>query len=111
MPSMLPAMMSSWVREAYPIWWPARSSKSLSGRSCRWRVRFPSASAMSLKPDMTDPRRRVPRTDLLLSDPRLAEAERVLGRMLVKSVVAQAQERARAGEIEPEQVADHAVAA
>jgi L-seryl-tRNA(Ser) seleniumtransferase len=66
---------------------------------------------MSLKPDMTDPRRRVPRTDLLLSDPRLAEAERVLGRMLVKSVVAHAQERARAGEIEPEQVADHAVAA
>ena len=31
--------------------------------------------------------------------------------LLVKSVVAQAQERARAGEIEPEQVADHAVAA
>ena len=66
---------------------------------------------MSLKPDMADPRRRVPRTDLLLADPRLAEAERLLGRVLVKSVVARAQERARAGEIEPEQVADHAVAA
>jgi L-seryl-tRNA(Ser) seleniumtransferase len=66
---------------------------------------------MSLEPDMADPRRRVPRTDLLLADPRLAEAERVLGRVLVKSVVAQAQQRARAGEIEPEQVADHAVAA
>ena len=60
---------------------------------------------------MSDPRRRVPRTDVLLADPRLAEAERVLGRALVKSVVAQAQQRARAGEIEPEQVADHAVAA
>jgi len=60
---------------------------------------------------MTDPRRRVPRTDVLLADPRLAEAERVLGRALVKSVVAQAQQRARAGEIEPEQVAEHAVAA
>jgi L-seryl-tRNA(Ser) seleniumtransferase len=60
---------------------------------------------------MDDPRRRVPRTDLLLADPRLAEAERVLGHTLVKSVVARAQERARAGEIEPEQVADHAVAA
>ena len=59
----------------------------------------------------TDPRRRVPRTDVLLADPRLAEAERVLGRALVKSVVAAAQQRARAGEIEPEQVADHAVAA
>ena len=55
---------------------------------------------------MDDPRRRVPRTDVLLADPRLAEAERVLGRALVKSVVAEAQQRARAGEIEPEQVAD-----
>ena len=60
---------------------------------------------------MGDPRRRVPRTDVLLADPRLAEAERVLGRALVKSVVAQAQQRARAGEIEPEQVAELAVAA
>jgi L-seryl-tRNA(Ser) seleniumtransferase len=60
---------------------------------------------------MGDPRRRVPRTDVLLADPRLAEAERVLGRALVKSVVAEAQQRARAGEIQPEQVAEHAVAA
>ena len=60
---------------------------------------------------MSDPRRRVPRTDVLLADPRLAEAERVLGRALVKSIVAQAQQRARSGEIEPEQVAEHAVAA
>ncbi len=60
---------------------------------------------------MTDPRRRVPRTDALLADPRLADAERTLGRALVKSVVAHAQDRARAGEITPEQVADDAVAA
>jgi L-seryl-tRNA(Ser) seleniumtransferase len=60
---------------------------------------------------VTDLRRLVPRTDALLADPRLAEAERVLGRTLVKSVVAQAQERARTGEIAPDQVADHAVAA
>jgi L-seryl-tRNA(Ser) seleniumtransferase len=59
---------------------------------------------------MGDPRRRVPRTDVLLADPRLAEAQRVLGRALVKSVVAQAQQRARAGDIEPEQVAEHAFA-
>ncbi len=59
---------------------------------------------------MSDPRRRVPRTDALLADPRLADAERALGRTLVKTVVAQAQQRARAGEIDPEQVADHAVA-
>ncbi|BBZ09520.1 L-seryl-tRNA(Sec) selenium transferase [Mycolicibacterium doricum] len=60
---------------------------------------------------MIDPRRRVPRTDTLLADPRLAEAERILGRTLVKSVIADAQQRARAGDIAPEQVADHAVAA
>lgn len=60
---------------------------------------------------MTDPRRQVPRTDALLADPRLAEASRTLGRTLVKAVVAQAQQRARTGEIEPARVADNAVAA
>jgi len=60
---------------------------------------------------MSDPRRRVPRTDALLADPRLASAERVLGRALVKSVIADAQQRARSGEIEPERVAEHAVSA
>ncbi|OBF58302.1 L-seryl-tRNA(Sec) selenium transferase [Mycobacterium sp. 852002-50816_SCH5313054-b] len=60
---------------------------------------------------MSDPRRRVPGTDTLLADPRLAQAERVLGRALVKAVIADAQQRARAGEIEPERVAECAVAA
>ncbi|MEY8013910.1 L-seryl-tRNA(Sec) selenium transferase [Mycobacterium servetii] len=60
---------------------------------------------------MTDPRRRVPRTDALLADPRLAEAERTLGRPLVKSVIAAAQQAAREGEIDPDRVAEHAVAA
>jgi len=60
---------------------------------------------------VTDPRRRVPRTDAVLADPRLVDAQRALGRELVKTVVAQAQERARAGVIAPEQVADDAVAA
>lgn len=59
---------------------------------------------------MTDPRRRVPRTDALLADPRLVEASRLLGRTLVKTVVGQSQQRARAGEIAPERVADDAVA-
>jgi seryl-tRNA(sec) selenium transferase len=58
-----------------------------------------------------DTRRRVPRTDALLADPRLAGAVRRLGRGLVKRVVGEAQERARRGEIRPEQVADAAVAA
>ena len=57
-----------------------------------------------------DSRRAVPRTDLLLADPRLAEAERRLGRALVKAAVGRAQQRARDGQIAPDQVADVAVA-
>jgi L-seryl-tRNA(Ser) seleniumtransferase len=55
-------------------------------------------------------RRRVLRTDLLLADPRLADAERRLGRGLVKAAVNRAQQRARDGQIAPEEVADAAVA-
>jgi L-seryl-tRNA(Ser) seleniumtransferase len=57
-----------------------------------------------------DARRLVPRTDRLLADPRLAAAERRLGRALVKAAVSRAQQRARAGQIAPDQVADAAVA-
>jgi len=56
-------------------------------------------------------RRRIPRTDAILAQPRIAEAERVLGRALVKAAVLAAQEQARAGEIEPEQVAEQVIAA
>jgi L-seryl-tRNA(Ser) seleniumtransferase len=57
-----------------------------------------------------DSRRRVPRTDALLADPRLAEAADRLGRSIVKAAVVAAQERARSGEIPAETVADAAVA-
>ncbi|MCO5997171.1 L-seryl-tRNA(Sec) selenium transferase [Actinoallomurus rhizosphaericola] len=57
-----------------------------------------------------DSRRRVPRTDAVLADPRLAEATLRLGRGIVKSAVVAAQERARRGEIAAESVADAAVA-
>ena len=55
---------------------------------------------------------KIPRTDLLLADPRLRAAERRLGRPLVKAAVARAQERARHAEIGPDlsMVADAAVA-
>ena len=52
----------------------------------------------------------MPRTDRLLADPRLAAAERRLGRALVKAAVGRAQQRARDGQIAPEEVADAAVA-
>jgi len=57
-----------------------------------------------------DSRRLVPRTDLLLADPRLAAAEGRLGRALVKAAVGRAQQRARDGQISPDEVADAAVA-
>ncbi|MEU3888686.1 L-seryl-tRNA(Sec) selenium transferase [Streptomyces sp. NPDC029041] len=58
---------------------------------------------------MSDPRRRIPSTDALLAEPRLARATRTLGRPLVKAAITQAQHRARAGEIAPEDVAEAAV--
>src|SRR5699024_11551882 len=59
---------------------------------------------------MSDPRRRIPRTDTVLGDPRLAEAVSTLGHDFVKSTVTAAQQRARNGEIPPESVADVAAA-
>jgi L-seryl-tRNA(Ser) seleniumtransferase len=55
--------------------------------------------------------RRIPRTDVLLADPRIVSAERRLGRPLVKAAIARAQQRARCGDIpaDPGLVADEAV--
>jgi L-seryl-tRNA(Ser) seleniumtransferase len=53
----------------------------------------------------------VPRTDAVLADPRLVAAATRLGRGPVKAAVAAAQQRVRAGELEPGQVAEAAVAA
>jgi L-seryl-tRNA(Ser) seleniumtransferase len=58
-----------------------------------------------------DARRLVPRTDAVLADPRLAAAELRLGRMLVREAVHRAQQRARDGEIGPDEVAAEAVTA
>jgi L-seryl-tRNA(Ser) seleniumtransferase len=59
----------------------------------------------------TDPRRRIPATDALLALPDLSAAARRLGRPAVKRVVVAAQQRARRGELAPEEVAAAAVAA
>ena len=53
---------------------------------------------------MTDSRRRTPRTDAVLADPRLRAAAERLGPRLVKAAVAQALDRCRAGEVAPEDV-------
>jgi L-seryl-tRNA(Ser) seleniumtransferase len=60
---------------------------------------------------MTDRRRDIPGTDTVLADPRLVRAARTLGTGMVKESVHAAQRRARAGEIEPDQVTEAAVAA
>ena len=59
---------------------------------------------------MPDPRRLVPRTDMVLADPRLVDAACRIGTTTVKEAVRRAQERARRGEIAPDAVADEAVA-
>ncbi|NJC84243.1 L-seryl-tRNA(Sec) selenium transferase [Planosporangium mesophilum] len=75
-----------------------------------WAVQKPSPPTSS--PGVTvDPRRLVPRTDVVLADARLAAAAATLGHAQVKALVNAAQERARRGEIAPEHVADAAAAA
>lgn len=58
-----------------------------------------------------DVRRRIPRTDAVLEDPRLVAASETLGHALVKESVVAAQRRARRGDIVPEAVAEAAVSA
>jgi L-seryl-tRNA(Ser) seleniumtransferase len=60
---------------------------------------------------VTDPRRRTPRTDAVLADPRLVDAAEHLGPRLVKTAVVAALDRCRAGDVDPDGVADAAVAA
>ncbi len=58
-----------------------------------------------------DPRRTVPRTDAVLAEPRIAAAAQRLGRERVKAAVSDAQQRVRAGELDPGAVTDAALAA
>jgi L-seryl-tRNA(Ser) seleniumtransferase len=60
---------------------------------------------------LVDVRRLIPRTDAVLADPRLTSAQQRLGKPLVLAAVRQAQDQARAGDIEPSAVADTAAAA
>ena len=56
--------------------------------------------------DPADPRRRVPRTDALLDDPRLVAASGRLGRDLVKDAVRRAQQCIRDGRLDPGSAVD-----
>jgi L-seryl-tRNA(Ser) seleniumtransferase len=58
-----------------------------------------------------DARRRVPRTDVVLAENRVASAVSRLGREIVKAAVAAAQQRVRDGEIPPDEVVAATLAA
>ena len=60
---------------------------------------------------LDDPRRRVPRTDAVLADPRLAGPLEHLGRAAVKLAVATAQDEVRSGRVAPADVVVAALAA
>ncbi len=57
-----------------------------------------------------DPRRRTPRTDAVLADPRLADALERLGRARVKQAVTETLDRCRGGEVAPDDVVAAALA-
>ncbi|MDV3295258.1 MAG: L-seryl-tRNA(Sec) selenium transferase, partial [Brachybacterium paraconglomeratum] len=54
--------------------------------------------------DAEDPRRRIPRTDRLLALPEVVAASGAMGERVVHDLVRAAQDRARRGEIAPEDV-------
>jgi L-seryl-tRNA(Ser) seleniumtransferase len=58
-----------------------------------------------------DPRRSVPRTDAVLAEPSIAAASARLGRALVKESVVAAQQRVRAGDLDPAHLVDAVLAA
>ena len=58
-----------------------------------------------------DPRRQIPRTDQLLSLPRVQEARNRLGEQAVRAAVRDIQDRARRGDLPPDQVQDAVLAA
>ena len=65
---------------------------------------------MGAVPDL-DPRRRTPRTDAVLDDPRLEDAVARLGRPRVKAAVTAALDEVRAGRIDPDDAVGRVVAA
>jgi L-seryl-tRNA(Ser) seleniumtransferase len=73
-------------------------------------VRLRHASSTSPEVRVTDPRRRTPRTDVVLDDPALASAVQRLGRARAKRVVVEVLDRCRAGEVGPEDVVSSVLA-
>ena len=86
----------------------------------RWNVSralaalsVPAARVLSVGADpvVEDPRRRTPRTDAVLADPRVSDAVRRLGRGRTKAVVVDVLDACRRGEVAPEDVVEATLAA
>lgn len=73
------------------------SGTVFNARSGAYRTARPPRSTFN---DVDDPRRHIPRTDVVLADSRLTPAITRLGRDRVKNAVAAAQERCRDGELQ-----------
>ncbi len=58
-----------------------------------------------------DPRRRIPRTDRILAHEEVAQASAAMSERVVRGIITRAQDRARRGEIAPEQVLEDVLAA
>src|SRR5699024_2617933 len=71
---------------------------------------LPSPDGGSTATVSEDPRRAIPRTDTLLAEPPFATAASRLGRTRVRAAIVAAQQRARAGDIAPTEVAAAALA-
>lgn len=59
---------------------------------------------------MGDPRRHIPGTDTLLSDPRIAAASAHIGHSTTKRVIHEVQHRARSGHVDPHNIVDTVLA-
>jgi L-seryl-tRNA(Ser) seleniumtransferase len=64
----------------------------------------------TLRRMVADPRRAVPATDRVLTDPRIVDAEQRLGRSIVRSAVHAAQELVRAGRVPADDLVDEVLA-
>src|SRR3954471_7485201 len=82
------------------------SGRAVAAMAAIVRSRRPATGSATYADRVTDPRRQVPRTDVVLADARLAAAAQRLGPDAVKSAVVDAQDAARRGDIAPDAVAD-----
>ncbi len=88
---------------------PARERARRSDQRRRATAR-PTGVPVNHAVPVTDPRRRVPRTDAVLADERLATPRRRLGDLVVKQAIRAAQHQVRTGVLSPQQLIETVLA-